>query len=222
MDKKNIQRKCIENIRNSYLIGLALVNFIIFGFYLFIYFGAGIKGQVPIYMKIYIAISLLLWLLLYLQEKGKILRNYNKNNYKSKLISYFLINLFTGYNIPFLISSAYVFYFSGSRDDAFVYWLILAGIIIMSAIGLFLFCCGEFSIFSEKNNAIEKLCGIILIILTFIVLFYLSMTVPRDSEENKIIWMGMIMLFCVHLLIGRSYFYLALFNMYAKDDGVVL
>lgn len=150
-------------------------------------------------------ISLILWLLLYLQEKGKLLRNYNNKSYKPKLISYFLVNLF-----------------SGSRDDTFVYWLVLAGLIIMSASGLFLFCCGEFSIFSEKNNTIEKLCGIILIVLSFIMLFYLSMTVPRESEENKIIWMAMIMLFCVHLLIGRSYFYLALFNMYAKDNGVDL
>ncbi|MCG7337688.1 DUF5079 family protein [Staphylococcus sp. ACRSN] len=193
-----------------------------FDFYLFIYFRVGIKGQVPSYMKTYIVISLILWLLLYLQEKGKLLRNYNNKSYKPKLISYFLVNLFSGYNIPFLISSTYVFYFSGSRDDAFVYWLVLAGLIIMSASGLFLFCCGEFSIFSEKNNAIEKLCGIILIVLSFIMLFYLSMTVSRESEENKIIWMAMIMLFCVHLLIGRSYFYLALFNMYAKDNGVDL
>ncbi|RRJ54290.1 DUF5079 domain-containing protein, partial [Pseudomonas aeruginosa] len=33
----NLQKKSIESIQHSYLIGLSLVNFIIFGFYYFIY-----------------------------------------------------------------------------------------------------------------------------------------------------------------------------------------
>ena len=57
-------------------------------------------GTVPNYMKIYLAISLLLWLILYLQEKGKILENFNRNNYK-RVCTYMLINILAGYNIPF-------------------------------------------------------------------------------------------------------------------------
>ena len=49
------------------------------------------------------------------------------------------INLLSGYNIPFLISSAYAFYFADSRDDTFTYWLLICGIITISAIGLFFF-----------------------------------------------------------------------------------
>ena len=52
-------------------------------------------------MKIYLAISLLLWLILYLQEKGKILENFNRNNYKRRVCTYMLINILAGYNIPF-------------------------------------------------------------------------------------------------------------------------
>ncbi|RIL27100.1 hypothetical protein BUY98_14640 [Staphylococcus gallinarum] len=96
MDKENIQRKCIENIRNSYLIGFALVNFIIYGFYLFVYFGAGVKGEIPLYMKCYIGMSILLWLVLYIQEKGILLPNYNEKNYKSRLIIYYSVNLISG------------------------------------------------------------------------------------------------------------------------------
>ena len=48
------------------------------------------------------------------------------------------INLLSGYNIP-LISSAYAFYFADSRDDTFTYWLLICGLIIVSAIGLFYF-----------------------------------------------------------------------------------
>lgn len=53
-------RKIYKKINriNSYLIGLSLVNFIIFGFYYFIYSGPGIKGNMPLYMKIYLIVSL--------------------------------------------------------------------------------------------------------------------------------------------------------------------
>ena len=60
--EKNLQ-KAIESIQHSHLIGLSLVNFIIFAFYYFIYTGPGIKGHMPLYMKIYLIGSLLLWLL---------------------------------------------------------------------------------------------------------------------------------------------------------------
>lgn len=81
MDKENLQVLSINNIKNSYLIGFALVNFIIFAFYIFLYCFIGMEGTVPNYMKIYLAISLFLWLILYLQEKGKILADFNRNNY---------------------------------------------------------------------------------------------------------------------------------------------
>ena len=42
--EKNLQKKSIETIQHSHLIGLSLVNFIIFAFYYFIYSGPGIKG----------------------------------------------------------------------------------------------------------------------------------------------------------------------------------
>ena len=51
--EKNLQ-KAIESIQHSHLIGLSLVNFIIFAFYYFIYTGPGIKGHMPLYMKIYL------------------------------------------------------------------------------------------------------------------------------------------------------------------------
>ena len=100
MDKENLQILSINNIKNSYLIGFALVNFIIFAFYIFLYCFIGMEGTVPNYMKIYLAISLLLWLILYLQEKkGK--ENFNRNNYKREVCTYMLINILAGYNIPF-------------------------------------------------------------------------------------------------------------------------
>ena len=88
MDKENLQVLSINNIKNSYLIGFALVNFIIFTFYIFLYCFIGMEGTVPNYMKIYLAISLFLWLILYLQEKGKILADFNRNNYKKRVCVY--------------------------------------------------------------------------------------------------------------------------------------
>ncbi|SCS66969.1 DUF5079 family protein [Staphylococcus caeli] len=222
MDNKEIQINCMETIRNSYLIGFALVNFIIFGFYMFIYFVAGVKGQIPMYMWVYLLASLLLWLLLYLQEKGVILNDYNKNNYKKRLISYYLINLLAGYNIPFLVSSAYVFYFSGSRADAFTYWLIIAGLIVLSAIGLFIFCDGEFGVINGEVSTIKKWMGLVMILIPAISLFYLSMIVPVDSEENRTIWVGIIFLFCIHVLVARSYFYLGLLRSVIKESDIQL
>ena len=96
----NLQ-KSIESIQHSHLIGLSLVNFIIFAFYYFIYSGPGIKGNMPLYMKIYLIVSLLLWLILYLQEREYIFKNYNRKNYKFRVAIYMSINLLSGYNIPF-------------------------------------------------------------------------------------------------------------------------
>ena len=115
------------------------MNFIIFAIYYFIYSGPGIKGNMPLYMKIYLIVSLLLWLILYLQEREYIFKNYNRKNYKFRVAIYMSINLLSGYNTPFLISTAYAFYFADSRDDTFTYWLLICGLIIVSAIGLFYF-----------------------------------------------------------------------------------
>ncbi|MDU0445055.1 hypothetical protein QVA78_09775 [Staphylococcus haemolyticus] len=46
MDKENLQILSINNIKNSYLIGFALVNFIIFAFYIFLYCFIGMEGTV--------------------------------------------------------------------------------------------------------------------------------------------------------------------------------
>ena len=34
-------------------------------------------------------------------RKGKILADFNKNNYKKRVCTYMLINILAGYNIPF-------------------------------------------------------------------------------------------------------------------------
>ncbi|MEX2948716.1 DUF5079 family protein [Staphylococcus warneri] len=218
----NLQKRSIESIQHSHLIGLSLVNFIIFAFYYFIYSGPGIKGNIPLYMKLYLIGSLLLWLLLYLQEREYIFKTYNRKNYKFRVAIYMTINLLSGYNIPFLISSAYAFYFADSRDDTFTYWLLICGIIIVSAIGLFLFCLGEFQMFSIQNGSFIRMVGILIILLSFGLLLYVSLIVPVDSEENRTIWMGMIMLFCSHMLIGRTYFYLGLLEYDIGEEGLNL
>ena len=138
-DGNEFTKRSIESIQHSHLIGLSLVNFIIFALYYFIYAGPGIKGNIPLYMKIYLIGSLLLWLILYLQEREYIFKNFNRSNYKIRVVTYMTINLLSGYNIPFLISSAYAFYFGDSREDTFTYWLLICGLIIVSAIGLFFF-----------------------------------------------------------------------------------
>ena len=60
------------------------MNFIIFALYYFIYAGPGIKGNIPLYMKIYLIGSLLLWLILYLQEREYIFKNFNRVIIKSE------------------------------------------------------------------------------------------------------------------------------------------
>ena len=131
------------------------------------------------------------------------------------------INLLSGYNIPFLISSAYAFYFADSRDDTYTYWLLICGIITVSAIGLF-FCLGEFQMFGIQKGSFIRMIGILIVLLSFGLLLYVSLIVPVDSEENRTIWMGMIMLFCSHMLIVRTYFYLGLLDYDIREDGVKL
>ena len=90
------------------------------------------------------------------------------------------------------------------------------------AIGLFLFCLGEFEMFGIQNGSFIRVIGILTILLSFGLLLYVSLILPVDSEENQTIWMGMIMLFCSHLLIGRTYFYLGLLNYDISEDGLKL
>ena len=80
MDKENLQVLSINNIKilfNRFCISKFYNICILYIFILLYWYG----GTVPNYMKIYLAISLLLWLILYLQEKGKILADFNRNNY---------------------------------------------------------------------------------------------------------------------------------------------
>ncbi|MCE3022113.1 DUF5079 family protein [Staphylococcus pasteuri] len=222
MSKDNLQVLSINNIKNSYLIGFALVNFIIFGFYLFMYKVVGVTGHIPTYMKVYLIISLILWLLLYLQEKGKIFANFNKYNYKSRIIIYFIINILAGYNVPYLMSSAYVFFYSGSEDSVFEYWLLIGVIILISLLGLFLFCYSEFEMFGNQQNTLIKLIGILIVIASLIGLIYVSIIAPADFEEGRVIWVGCIFLMCIHVLVGRSFFYLAVLINDIKEEGLKL
>lgn len=222
MDKENLQVLSINNIKNSYLIGFALVNFIIFAFYIFLYCFIGMEGTVPNYMKIYLAISLFLWLILYLQEKGKILADFNRNNYKKRVFVYMLINILAGYNIPFLISSADIFYYSGVDGEAFKYWIIIASIILLSLTGFFIFCYSEFEMFGNKQYIVLKILGVFLILLSFIALIYISFISPSDSGESKVIWVGCFFLFGVHIIMGRVYFYLAVLMNDIREDGLKL
>lgn len=222
MDKENLQVLSINNIKNSYLIGFALVNFIIFAFYIFLYCFIGMEGTVPNYMKIYLAISLLLWLILYLQEKGKILADFNRNNYKKRVFVYMLINILAGYNIPFLISSADIFYYSGVDGEAFKYWIIIASIILISMTGLFIFCYSEFEMFGNKQYIVLKISGVFLILLSFITLIYISFISPSDSGKSIVIWVGCFFLFGVHIIMGRVYFYLAVLMNDIREDGLKL
>ncbi|KEI47626.1 membrane-associated HD superfamily phosphohydrolase [Staphylococcus epidermidis] len=222
MDKENLQVLSINNIKNSYLIGFALVNFIIFAFYIFLYCFIGMEGTVPNYMKIYLAISLLLWLILYLQEKGKILADFNRNNYKKRVCIYMLINILAGYNIPFLISSADIFYYSGVDGEAFKYWIIIASIILISMTGLFIFCYSEFEMFGNKQYIVLKISGVFLILLSFITLIYISFISPSDSGKSIVIWVGCFFLFGVHIIMGRVYFYLAVLMNDIREDGLKL
>lgn len=216
----NIQEYCINKIQRSYMIAFALTNFILLGFYLFIYIGPGVKGGVSLYMQIYLITTLILWLLLYLQEKKLIFKNFNNKNYKSRLSIYLLLNILNGYNIPFLASSGYVFYFSGSRDDAKDYWFILLGLICISFLGLFLFCFSNFEMFGKKKNNFISFMGLLIILLSIIVMLHVSFIVPVESEENRTIWMGVIALLCAHLMAGRVLFYLSVLIFDIKEEGL--
>ncbi|MDQ7158089.1 DUF5079 domain-containing protein, partial [Staphylococcus warneri] len=73
-----------------------------------------------------------------------------------------------------------------------------------------------------QSGSFIRMFGILVILLSFGLLLYVSLIVPVDSEENRTIWMGMIMLFCSHLLIGRTYFYLCLLEYDIKEEGLNL
>ena len=66
--------------------------------------------------------------------------------------------------------------------------------------------------FGIQKGSFIRMIGILIVLLSFGLLLYVSLIVPVDSEENRTIWMGMIMLFCSHMLIVRTYFYLGLLD----------
>ena len=80
----NLQK--INRINSTFTFNRIIISeFHYFAFYYFIYSGPGIKGNMPLYMKIYLIVSLLLRLILYLQEREYIFKNYNRKIISSEL-----------------------------------------------------------------------------------------------------------------------------------------
>ena len=80
----NLQK--INRINSTFTFNRIIISeFHYFCILLFYIFRPRYKGNMPLYMKIYLIVSLLLWLILYLQEREYIFKNYNRKIISSEL-----------------------------------------------------------------------------------------------------------------------------------------
>ena len=76
----------------------------------------------------------------------------------------------------------------------------------------------EFDISNYIKGNIFKLIGLVIKLAAFGLLIYLTVIVPSTQDENKFIWLSILIVIAIDLFIGRSYFNLSLF-LYNKRRG---
>ncbi|PTK14427.1 MULTISPECIES: DUF5079 family protein, partial [Staphylococcus] len=129
---------------------------------------------------------------------------------------YIIVNILCGYSIPTALASVYVFGATVNGFEVFNYWLMIVGAMFLSWLGLHIILSSEFDISNYIKGNIFKLIGLVIKLAAFGLLIYLTVIVPSTQDENKFIWLSILIVIAIDLFIGRSYFNLSLF-LYNKE-----
>lgn len=203
----------VKNIKKAYITPFGIfINALTLLFCSILFFYNDLSNKLPQYIYIFFIFWVAINIIYYIQDK----RESFKTN-KLVVIRYIVVNVLCGYSIPMAFASVYVFGATSYGFQVFDYWLMIMGSMLLSWLGLHIFVISEFDISSKFSGTIFNLLGILLKLISFASLIYLSLKVPAIQDENNFIWGSMIIIICSDLLIGRSYFNYA-FYITAKEE----
>lgn len=205
-----MNKNFIQNIKKAYISPFAIViNALTLFFYLVMFFHDDLLLKLPIY--IFIGFWVLINIIYFIQERNNTYKTTSRAAYR-----YIIVNILCGYSIPTALASVYVFGATVNGFEVFNYWLMIVGAMFLSWLGLHIILSSEFDISNYIKGNIFKLIGLVIKLAAFGLLIYLTVIVPSTQDENKFIWLSILIVIAIDLFIGRSYFNLSLF-LYNKE-----
>ncbi|MCE7782235.1 DUF5079 family protein [Staphylococcus arlettae] len=207
-----MNKNFIQNIKKAYISPFAIViNALTLFFYLVMFFHDDLLLKLPIYIYIFIGFWVLINIIYFIQERNNTYKTTSRAAYR-----YIIVNILCGYSIPTALASVYVFGATVNGFEVFNYWLMIVGAMFLSWLGLHIILSSEFDISNYIKGNIFKLIGLVIKLAAFGLLIYLTVIVPSTQDENKFIWLSILIVIAIDLFIGRSYFNLSLF-LYNKE-----
>ncbi|PTH25166.1 DUF5079 family protein [Staphylococcus arlettae] len=207
-----MNKNFIQNIKKAYISPFAIViNALTLFFYLVMFFHDDLLLKLPIYIYIFIGFWVLINIIYFIQEINNTYKTTSRAAYR-----YIIVNILCGYSIPTALASVYVFGATVNGFEVFNYWLMIVGAMFLSWLGLHIILSSEFDISNYIKGNIFKLIGLVIKLAAFGLLIYLTVIVPSTQDENKFIWLSILIVIAIDLFIGRSYFNLSLF-LYNKE-----
>lgn len=208
-----MENKFVKNIKKAYITPFAMfINALTVLFCSIIFLDNDLSNKLPGYIYLFFIAWIIINIIYYVQDKRKTF----KTN-KLSVTRYLIVNVLCGYSLSMAFASVYVFGATANGFQVFDYWLMTMGSIFISWLGLHIFLVSEFDISPKFSGTIYNVLGVLLKLISFISLIYLSIKVPAILDENNFIWGSIIIIICSDLLIGRSYFNYA-FYISAKEE----
>ncbi|SCS66931.1 DUF5079 family protein [Staphylococcus caeli] len=205
----------VKNIKKAYISPFAIfINALTLLFSAIIILDNHLLNKLPIYICVFYILWIIINIIYLIQEKNK---KYKMS--KLSVVRYLIINILCGYSVSMAFASVYVFGALSQGYLVFDYWLLVIGAIFLSWLGLHIFAISEFDIANRMSGSMFNLLGIILKLISFALLIYLSVVVPEVEDVANFIWGSIIIIICSDLLIGRSYFNYAFYLSSIEDKN---
>ncbi|GGI42050.1 hypothetical protein GCM10010896_16480 [Mammaliicoccus stepanovicii] len=165
------------------------------------------------YVKSYMVISPIIWIIAALCVAGYLFEN--KKGYKI-----YYLNIYMAINMIFansIVLNAGMLYFIGmnyENQDVFNYWLYNLFILFMSMVGLVLFGRNAWESEVTRLTKFLRNLGIVIIIGTLLALAIIWIVAPTIGDESRAFFIELMFLALTNLLNIRAFFHYQL----AKDE----
>lgn len=206
----------VENIRNSYIFPFSLLNIIIWIKYIFVVSYCDMWDEIPIFAYCYFAFSIVLWVVLFFQIK------ISKESFSINLIRrYIMVNIVVGYNIAIGYGNIY-FLNMIDHFNLINIWLLYLSLVALSAFGIYMFGTNSFKEYKTRKSEFSKILGGIISLLATGSIMILGFFVPTVYDVHTDIFYSGILVFCVHLLMIRTFACYVLLKESIKEHGVLI
>ncbi|MCO4329319.1 DUF5079 family protein [Staphylococcus hyicus] len=197
----------ITNLKKSHMKPFVVLLMIIIAFFsISTLYVTKTWADLPIYIYTILVIWFLSCIVIFKQDSFK-----NVKIGRSAALRYLLVNVFVGYMQIITFSSLYVIEMTRTHGNVTDDWLGVVLAILLSLIGLVLFCLNEFHIIVNEARRWLNVLAIFLKIVSLGMILYFNFKVPVTSDENMYIWLLIVLIICIDALLIRSFLNYALF-----------